>query len=238
MSDTPAKQRRPSWLPLVAMLLILPVLLYLGMWQLNRAEQKQEMFDRFGTTAVAVDLVDLLDQTPEALRYRQVSLNGRFVSHRQFLLEGMANEGRPGLQVLTPFRLPDTGIVIVNRGWIPETRTRDTQPDLAVDESPRQITGRVVPFPEPGMRLASEPGSGWPRRFVYPTAVDIATALETEVYPHMIWLDTDAADGYLRQWKPFEFGPARHMGYAVQWFALAVTLVLIYIILRFRRRQQ
>lgn len=218
------------------MLLVLPVLLYLGFWQLDRADEKQAMFDRFGAAGAAVDFPDVIDQPPESLRYRRVTLRGRYVAARQFLLEGMFHDSRPGLHVLTPLRLADSaGMVLVNRGWIPETLTRQVRPELPLSEAWRDISGRVVPYPQAGMRLAGVPDSGWPRRVVYPTPDEISAALSLEVLPHMIWLDPDEADGFVREWKPAEFGPARHIGYAVQWFALAFTLILIYIIMKFRR---
>jgi surfeit locus 1 family protein len=182
-----------------------------------------------------VTMNELGDETPEVLRYRRVSLAGEYRSDQQFLAEGLSHAGRPGLHVLTPFRLGNEGIIMVNRGWIPETRTRTDYPDLSVDQSLRTIAGRIVPFPQPGLRLDSEPGISWPRRIVYPTSQDIAAALGAGVYPHMIWLDADADDGFVRAWTPSEFGPARHIGYAVQWFGMATALVLIYIVLRFRR---
>lgn len=218
------------------MLLVLPVLLYLGFWQLDRADQKQAMFDRFGAAGETADFASVIDQSPESLRYRQVRLRGRYMTERQFLLEGMFHDSRPGLHVLTPLQLADSaGIVLVDRGWIPETLTRDTRPDLPVAANWREIKGRVVPYPQPGMRLSGDPDTGWPRRVVYPTPEQIGAALGTEVLLHQIWLDPVAADGFVREWKPAEFGPARHIGYAVQWFALAFTLILIYIILKFRR---
>ncbi|MBT8137320.1 MAG: SURF1 family protein [Gammaproteobacteria bacterium] len=218
------------------MLLVLPLLLYLGFWQLDRAGQKQVMFDRFGAAEDALDFNDVADQSPESLRYRKVRLRGRYLPERQFLLEGMFHESRPGLHVLTPLQLADgAGIVLVNRGWIPETLTRETRPDLSVAGSWGDIQGRVVPYPQPGMRLGGEPEEGWPQRVVYPTPAEIAAALQTEILPHLIWLDSAAADGFVRAWKPAEFGPARHIGYAVQWFALAFTLILLYIIFKFRR---
>ncbi|NNF66767.1 MAG: SURF1 family protein, partial [Gammaproteobacteria bacterium] len=105
----------------MAMLLVLPVLLWLGLWQLDRAEQKRTMFDQFGAGAPVVSQQELTKQSPASLRYRQTRLRGRMLSERQFLLEGMTHEGRPGLQVLTPFELSSGEIVMVNRGWIPET---------------------------------------------------------------------------------------------------------------------
>lgn len=219
------------------MLLILPVLLYLGTWQLDRAAQKQAMFDRFDDPAAMAELSLVLDEAPEANRYRQVRASGRYWPNRQFLQEGMTHDGRPGLHVLSPFQLDNRRWVIVNRGWIPETRTRDTAPPLPLDDSRRTLAGRVVPYPQPGLRLAPTAGEGWPRRVLYPTPAELGEALGVALAPHMVWLDAGADDGFMREWTPAEFGPARHIGYAVQWFGLAVTLVLIYIIMKFRKRQ-
>lgn len=218
------------------MLAILPVLIWLGTWQLDRAAQKRSMFERFGADIAAVDYAVLASAAPEDVRYRRVSARGRYDSSRQFLLEGMTRAGRPGLHVLTPLQLDDGRYLLVDRGWIPETRTRETLPDLPVGEGERVVRGRVVGYYEPGLRLSAAPGQGWPRRVLYPTPDQIGQALGGAVTPHLVWLDPDEPDGYAREWRPAEFGPARHIGYAVQWFALAVTLVLIYLVLRFRRR--
>ncbi|MGD2032747.1 MAG: SURF1 family protein, partial [Gammaproteobacteria bacterium] len=51
----------------------------------------------------------------------------------------------------------------------------------------------------------------------------------------IVLLDASAEDGYLRNWAPTEFGPERHYGYALQWFALAATLVIIYVVLNVKR---
>lgn len=217
------------------MLAVLPVLLWLGAWQLDRASQKREMFERFGADDAPVAYPSIADAAPEDVRYRRVVATGRYDAARQFLLEGMTRDGRPGLHVLTPLALGDGSFVIVDRGWIPETRTRDTRPDLPVGVGPREVAARAVPFYAPGLRLEAPPGEGWPRRVLYPTPVQLAEALGAPVAPHLLWLDAGEPDGFARDWKPAEFGPARHIGYAVQWFGLAITLLLIYFVLRFRR---
>ncbi len=242
MTETPAISRpagrRPAWVPVAAMLTVLPVLLWLGMWQLNRAAQKSDLLERFGRDDDTVEIAAVLDAEPESVRYRPVQATGQYLADRQFLLEGMSLEGRPGLHVLTPLELPDGRVVLVNRGWIPETLTRDTLPPLPVSPGQRTVNGRVVPYLQPGIRLESEFDEGWPRRVMYPTPDEVAVQLGRSVVPHVVWLDPDAPDGFERVWKPAEFGPARHIGYAVQWFGLAVTVVLIYLILTFRRRHE
>jgi surfeit locus 1 family protein len=39
----------------------------------------------------------------------------------------------------------------------------------------------------------------------------------------------------VRNWAPPGFPPMRHIGYAVQWFALALTLFVIYVVTNTRR---
>jgi len=51
----------------------------------------------------------------------------------------------------------------------------------------------------------------------------------------VILLDPKEPDGYARNWEAPGFPPMRHIGYAVQWFALAAALLVIYIVTNVRR---
>ena len=51
----------------------------------------------------------------------------------------------------------------------------------------------------------------------------------------LVLLDAAEPDGYVRNWAPPGFPPMRHIGYAVQWFGLALTLAVIYVVTNFRR---
>jgi len=57
------------------------------------------------------------------------------------------------------------------------------------------------------------------------------------VIPGVLLLDAAEPDGYLRDWRASDFGPERHLGYAFQWFALAVTLVILYLAWSFRKSE-
>jgi surfeit locus 1 family protein len=48
-------------------------------------------------------------------------------------------------------------------------------------------------------------------------------------------LSRDAPDGYLREWRPAVMTPEQHLGYAVQWFAMAGALVVLYVVLNVRK---
>ena len=83
-------------------------------------------------------------------------LNGHYDSAHQVLLDNMSYRGRPGYQVLTPLITPD-GDVLVNRGWVPADGNRAVLPDVGVDDTPREVIGRIERLPRPGIRLASIP---------------------------------------------------------------------------------
>ena len=135
----------------------------LGFWQLDRAEQKRELFGAFdagsgGAAATALIEGDALAEH----RYERLRLHGRFLSSRQILLDWVTHAGRVGYQVLTPFR-PDGSErwIVVNRGWIAAAPDRGQLPAIDVGEDDRTITGQIDALPRPGLRLdvPEEPGS-------------------------------------------------------------------------------
>ena len=61
-------------------------------------------------------------------------------------------------------------------------------------------------------------------------------ALGQSLQPRVIQLDADHAAGFAgRDWSPVNFGPLRHRAYAIQWFALALTVFIVGIIINLRR---
>jgi surfeit locus 1 family protein len=108
-------------------------------------------------------------------------------------------------------------------------------PVVTVDAGPRSVAGRLDQLPVPGIRVGSAqaPGEmGWPRVLNFPTQADVETALGQAVESRILLLDASGPDGYQRDWRPsVGFPPERHLGYAIQWFALAVTLVVIFVAL-------
>jgi surfeit locus 1 family protein len=229
----------PAW-GLVLTGLALAAFISLGSWQLGRAREKQVLIDSFA--AGGRDTVDAtglgFDDLP---RYQQVRLRGSYDSARQILLDNMPSAaGRPGYRVLTPLERADgRGWVLVDRGWVPLGATRADLPDVAVAGGQREVIGVLDGLPVPGLRVgpAAAPGaSSWPRVMLFPTEADLESALATEVESRIVLLDPGAADGFERNWRPsLGFGPERHLGYAIQWFAFALVAVVMLIALNLRR---
>ena len=218
----------------------LAVFVSLGYWQLGRAREKQAMFDAFMTgSQETVDATGL--GFDELARYQHVLLRGSYDATRQILLDNMPSvTGRPGYRVLTPLQRADgRGWVLVDRGWVPLGATREDVPDVAVEDRERVVSGILDVLPIPGLRVgpAATPGAGnWPRVLLFPTEADVESALGTDVAPRIILLDAGVPDGFERKWRPaLGFGPERHLGYAIQWFAFALVAAVLFIALNLRR---
>jgi surfeit locus 1 family protein len=221
---------------------LLAVFVSLGWWQVGRAREKQALVDSFARgTMSSVELRGdvTVDELP---RYQHVRAEGRYDPTRQVLLDNMPSTtaGRPGYRVLTPFRREGSDrLLVVDRGWLPLGSSRAALPDIGVDDGYRAVSGRLDVLPAPGLRVgdpAAGAGAGWPRVLNFPRTGDLEAAFGAPVEPRIVLLDPAAPDGYERVWRPaLSAGPERHLGYAIQWFALAVTLSVIFVALSLRR---
>ena len=219
---------------------LIALLLSLGRWQLHRADEKRVLFDAFAGGADATRPIDLT--TAKLPRYQHVEAAGHYDETRQILIDNMVNAERAGYFVITPFALQGGGWVLVNRGWIPLGPTRADRPAIAVAPDPRRIRGRADNLPSPGIHMGAPAALTPPFPVVasFPTQSDVARLLNETRWTSAadsILLDAAEADGYARNWAPPGFPPLRHVGYAVQWFGLALALAVIYAVTNFRRTE-
>jgi surfeit locus 1 family protein len=214
--------------PTLVVALLLPLLLALGAWQLERADEKRALLDAAAAAAAAEPIAYAADLP----RYAKVRVAGRWDA-RQFLLDAQVQRGQAGYRVLTPLTLADGKRLIVDRGWVAAGVDRAVLPMLALPEGEvaagLELEGQLDEFPRPGLRTGAAPaGTGWPRVLLYPTAATIADALGSAVEPRLLRLgEVEVAVG---------FPPERHLGYAVTWFALAATLSMLWLAFSARKR--
>jgi surfeit locus 1 family protein len=214
------------------------LLISLGRWQLRRAEEKRVLFDSFAAGTEAARPIDLA--TPPVRRYQHVEASGHYDQERQVLIDNMVNAERAGYFVITPFALTGGGWVLVNRGWVPLGASRAQRPAIAVAGDARVVRGRADHMPAPGIRMGTKAALAPPYPVVagFPSRAEIAQLLREPSWTaatDLVLLDPGEPDGYVRNWSAPGFPPLRHIGYAVQWFALALTLAVIYVVTNLRR---
>lgn len=221
---------RPGWLPSLLVALLLPGLLWLGFWQLQRGDEKRQLLASFEARRQAEPIS--LDQL-EPLRdpaYRRVQLHGYFDSEHSLLLDNRIRDGHAGVELLQPFYDQPSGLwVLLNRGWLPWPDRR-TPPRFASPDGVMQLTAWVYVAPEGGLHLQSGATDGWPRLITQVEAPDLWQRLGRGGLPFEVRLESGPAS-YRVDWPIVSMSPSKHVGYAVQWFALAAALLGLFIYL-------
>ncbi|NOQ36527.1 MAG: SURF1 family protein [Methylococcaceae bacterium] len=216
-----------------AYFLVMMLLLNLGFWQVRRAEEKRVFIEKQQTQLKTV--LNLNTQTTddlESLRYRQITANGFYDKDTQFLIDNQIIKGKAGYFIITPFVLAGgTKAVLVNRGWLPANPDRTILPAISFIENQTQINGRINSFPSVGLKLegAEIPTEGWPSVVQVVESSVLAKKLGYDLFSFQVELDPKATAGYTRNWLESSImPPEKHIGYAVQWFGLAITLTILF----------
>lgn len=113
-------------------------------------------------------------------------------------------------------------------------------PVLDIGAIKNTLSGRINHFPVVGIKLdgAEIPTEKWPSVVQVVDIKILSDKLGRSLLPFQVELDSTMMDGYVRDWKRNIFmTPEKHIGYAVQWFGLAITLTILFIGLSFKARK-
>ena len=218
--------------PTLAVLAALALLLGLGAWQVQRLGWKTDLIARAeaGLAAPPVALpaagTDL-----EALDFRLVTARGAYLHDAAFAFGLSASNGEPGGRLITPLRLDDGRVVLVDRGWLPEALLPPNVP-----EGLRQ-SGQVTL--EGVARWRGGPGRGWMtpadqperRRWFGWDIAAMGRALGTPLLPVVLVLERSEGPAGLPQAQRVAVDfRNNHLGYALTWYGLAAALLVIFVL--------
>lgn len=222
--------RRTTWLTVV----LLPLLVSLGCWQLERAAEKRNILAnveaRQSQSPVVVESVT--SESPEQRQYRRVILEGTWLD-KTLLLDNQVQHGKVGCHVLSIMALRSGGYVLVNRGWMPVPSDRRTLPSVSVPVGEESVGELYL-----GEHwLEDKPvyaEDGWPKRVQRIHLPGLARELGVDLLPYVIRLSAGAPGALSVEWAPVNTLPEKHVAYAIQWFAMAIALVVFYVFLGLR----
>ena len=225
-----------EWRITLFTLLLLPLLISLGFWQLQRAEEKAAIAVAFEAKRHSPPalLTEIEARSPTALAYLPVRLRGSYRQGQDFLLDNRMQGGKYGNEVLTVFELDSGELAMVNRGWVAADPGRMALPDIPPVPETRELTGQVYVSPgEPYLLAEQQLGGEWPRQI---QAFDVGKMAESMgisadgVFPYPVRIDAGQPGALSVDWLVLNSSPEKHRGYAVQWFSMAAALALIYLL--------
>ena len=214
-------------------LLLVPVMIGLGFWQLQRAEEKTRLaigWEQRRQQAPS-PLAELWDMAPEALAYRRVRLAGQFVEGRYFLVDNKTRQGRFGYEVVAVFEHKSGGVVLVNRGWVAGDPARRSLPQVAEVAGEQALTGHVYVSPGKPYLLGEQVlAQGWPKRVQAIEMDKLAPVLGEQLFPFTVRVDRDQPGALEADWLIVNVSPEKHQAYAVQWFTMAAVMAGFYLL--------
>jgi cytochrome oxidase assembly protein ShyY1 len=234
-----------EWRTAAFVMVLLPIMVNLGFWQLQRADENrklQQVAERQRqqqplplVPQVENQLIqDVASDTPGLWHLQQVSIQGQWLD-RYFLLENQMNEGRNGYHVIGVMKLADGKFLLVNRGWIIAPSLRSELPAVPSVVQAAIEVGEVYAAPQVLRESPVYAETGWPRRIGKLNVPGLAHELGLEVLPVVVRLQEGSPSALTARWPVVNISPEKNIAYAIQWFAMSVALVIFYIALSFRR---
>jgi surfeit locus 1 family protein len=201
---------------------------------LDRAAQKRQLLTLYQQQQArpALNLNKSLGHK-EFYSYQRVEVTGRFDKEHQFLLDNRVHQGRAGYQVITPLIMAGSNqVVLVNRGWLPQTASRNTLPVIPTPVAGLTLEGQLKLDVSESFNLGESgfESDAWPRVIQWLEMDKLEKSLGYKVQEFVILQSPDSPAGFVRDWYIKKILPEKSISYAVQWFALALALVIIYLV--------
>ena len=225
------------WIALIATIAVVTLGILLGNWQLRRADEKRaieaRLTERQAQAPLAIGAAAL---DGAAIEYRRVALQGEFDRAWPLYLDNRPQDGNAGFYVLMPFRIAGTQThVLVQRGWIavdPHQRAHIAAP--VAPSGTVDIEGIAIRNPGHIMQLGQatplQPGAILQNL----TVEEFAAASKYTMQAFVVEQTGAVQDGLARDWPKPSAGIERHLGYAFQWYALAATAFIYFVVTGFR----
>ena len=212
------------------------IFLELGKWQLSRADEKNaqheqlEQYAKQPAVTLPGTLVSLKD-----FQYRDVDVRGGYLSEYTIYLDNKTYQGRAGYYIITPLKIANSSLhVAINRGWVAMGYDRSILPLVTEVEGEVKVIGTVVSPEIRALKLSDKfvEGKVWDnfnlQRYQEVTGL--------EMQPIMVLQKDTMKDGLIRDWSKPDSGASKNIGYAVQWFSLAATAIIIFLVLNVKRK--
>ena len=218
---------------LVAALAGVAVTTRLGLWQLDRAAQKQaaqaEIDARAGLAPLTGSALARDAEAASVQHHRPATVRGTWAAQHTVALDNRPLEGRAGFIVVTPLRLATGEALLVQRGWVPrDLRDPSRVPPVVTPAGEVRVQGLLAPPPSQLFELAAPASAPGPIR----QNLDLAAfARETglALLPITLQQTGPSDDDLVRRWPRVGSDLHKNRGYAVQWFALAALIAGLYV---------
>ena len=234
---------KPNLIPSIITCVLLYLMISLGNWQLERADYKANLQSIIESRQYIppVPLDELSTKTEEDWLYHPALVSGEYDTDHQIYFDNQVFNMVAGYSVFTPLKLDqDTGILI-NRGWIAVGKSRNELPDIKIDNiATMNISGLLSLPPSKGVVLSNSANNymSWPTVLQYINTMEIENELGYKLLPMVLIINESQKTSLEVMPVKINMRSEKHTAYAFQWYALSLTLLIIYIVVNTKKTNQ
>ena len=209
-------------------ILFVTIFCSLGTWQLYRLQWKLELISEitFGLDSRPIEYSNSIKKN-----YQRVSAKGKFNFDKQIYLYSLNDNGKPGYDVVTPFRTSKNENVLINRGWI--KKELKNNPVINSDvETEQKIVGLLRKIYKPNI---FKPDNDLKNNIWFSINLnDLKETSGEQFNEFVIFLEDSRAKIPLPKKISIDV-PNNHLKYAITWYAISISIIFYY--LYFRRKK-
>lgn len=233
---------QPSLLAILLLIITLPILIRLGIWQVSRAQEKKDIIEtveqRKHLPEISLDDAMAMDDADQ----RKVVFLGEALSQHFVVIDNQKQDNQLGYEILGVFQPENSDkAVIVSRGWLPRKDFYQKVPDIP-EFTDAIIKGRL--YFSKGDNAVVNANAVWEEydnksligAFDMKTVEEKFTQIGYDVEPFIVRQNADESSPFVRNWSWLAGTPQKHIAYAVQWFAMALAVFIIFLIMTLKRK--
>lgn len=207
----------------------LPLLIYLGFWQLSRADEKASLLALWQQQQSHQPIPLNPSDINQYSAYQAITFSGRYQSKKYWLQEGKINQGQPGYNVIMPFILDSGQTILIDRGWVPANPDRRILPSINSPQGNTNIIASIKKNSDsPLTEEQDNPLKNWPHRILEVDIPLMAEQLGHAILSKLVVLNKEQVSAFIVLDSPINMPPSKHNGYAVQWFGLSLALIILW----------
>ena len=232
---------RFNWITAFFVLITFFGLVSLGLWQLDRAQEKISLQTSYNVSginqALPIEEISMAGLENDALTIQNlhVSLTGEFQNDKTLFMIYQTFEGNLGYEIITPFKLDSSDkIVFISRGWSLANTYEELKEKIQPVPGKHTVQGQIyVPTPKQAERSNNIDlfNVEWPLEIRYLNTLEIAHLFSETFFPYEVRLDENQPGVLIRHWPTVMVNIGRNFSYALQWFSMSLALLIVSFIL-------
>lgn len=225
-------QFRPMLWPSIFSIITFIILCCFGTWQIKRLYWKEALIQRYITESQSKPISNLSEVSNSELNeFKAVEISGKFLHNNEIYITGKTYEGNAGFHVVTPFKMENNKIVLINRGWVSEGYKNPNKRKFSLTKGLVKLKG-IIRYPQnKGYFVPENDGKNGFWFTIKPNQIFDFINITSNPIIDKYYIDALRIGEKLTLPIGVDGKPKfrnQHLSYAITWYGLALSLLFVY----------